>query len=112
MLRNVSSMDVTVETQEISEAYLAVINALSCVSERHAWIFVSKVEDNTYDSPSAKRVKRDDNSFAPMTALTTGQRTRTALSLGDIRKEYTVELERQKIILGKTDDLGLDARDF
>jgi hypothetical protein len=63
LLRNASKsdMDVNLETLEISEAYLAVINALSCVSENNAWIFVYKLEDaeNT-DSPAAKRVKRDD----------------------------------------------------
>jgi len=62
LLRNASTsdMDVNVETLEISEAYLAVINALSCVAEKNAWIFVYKLEDQgTAESP-AKRVKRDD----------------------------------------------------
>jgi hypothetical protein len=60
LLRNASTseMDVDLETLEISEAYLAVINALSCVAEQNAWIFVSKVVE--VDSPAAKRVKRDE----------------------------------------------------
>jgi len=55
-------MDVDLETLEISEAYLAVINALSCVSENNAWIFVSKVND-VEESPTAKRVKREERGF-------------------------------------------------
>jgi hypothetical protein len=36
-------------------------------------------------------------------------RTRIALSLEDIRKEYSTELERQQIILGKVaDEFGLE----
>ena len=61
LLRNASTteMDVDLETLEITEAYLAVINALSCVSENNAWIFVSKV--NEVESPPAvKRVKREE----------------------------------------------------
>jgi hypothetical protein len=61
LLRNASTteMDVNLETLEISEAYLAVINALSCVNEKNAWIFVSKVVV-AEESPAAKRVKRED----------------------------------------------------
>lgn len=55
-----SDMDVDLETLEISEAYLAVINALSCVAEKNAWIFVSKTDD--IESPAPKRIKRDENS--------------------------------------------------
>jgi hypothetical protein len=55
-------MAVDMETLEISEAYLAVINALSCVSETNAWIFVSKV-DEIEESPAAKRVKREEKGF-------------------------------------------------
>jgi hypothetical protein len=44
---------------EITEAYLAVINALSCVSENNAWIFVSKVNE-VESSPAVKRVKREE----------------------------------------------------
>ena len=55
-------MDVDLETLEISEAYLAVINALSCVNENTAWIFVSKVND-VEESPAAKRVKREEKGF-------------------------------------------------
>ena len=64
LLRNASTsdMDVDLETLEISEAYLAVINALSCVAEKNAWIFVSKVDD--IESPAPKRIKRDENSAA------------------------------------------------
>ena len=64
LLRNASTtdMDVDLETLEISEAYLAVINALSCVSENTAWIFVSKVND-VEESPAAKRVKREEKGF-------------------------------------------------
>ena len=60
LLKNASTleMDVNLETLEISEAYLAVISALSCVAEQNAWIFVSKVDG--FDSPSEKRIKRDD----------------------------------------------------
>lgn len=66
LLRNASTsdMDVDLETLEISEAYLAVINALSCVAEKNAWIFVSKVDD--IESPARKRIKGDDNSAAPL----------------------------------------------
>ena len=65
LLRNASSteMDVDLETLEISEAYLAVINALSCVSEKNAWIFVWKLND--IESPAPKRVKREENSKTP-----------------------------------------------
>jgi hypothetical protein len=36
-------------------------------------------------------------------------RTRIALSLEDIRKEYSTELERQQIIFGKVaDEFGLE----
>ena len=61
LLRNAltTEMDVDLETLEISEAYLAVINALSCVSENNAWIFAFKVND-IEESPSAKRVKREN----------------------------------------------------
>ena len=64
LLRNASTtdMDVDLETLEISEAYLAVINALSCVNENTAWIFVSKVND-VEESPAAKRVKREEKGF-------------------------------------------------
>jgi hypothetical protein len=60
LLRNASSadMDVDVETLEISEAYLSVINALSCVAESNAWIFISQVSES--ESPSTKRTKRHD----------------------------------------------------
>jgi hypothetical protein len=59
LLRNASTseMDVDMETLEISEAYLAVINALSCVVEKNAWIFI--VKPDQVDSPAPKRVKRD-----------------------------------------------------
>ena len=62
LLRNASTseMDVNMETLEISEAYLTIINALSCVAERNAWIFVYKVDES--ESPAAKRIKRDDKS--------------------------------------------------
>lgn len=61
LLRNASTteMDVDLETLEITEAYLAVINALSCVSENNAWIFVSKVNE-VESSPAVKRVKREE----------------------------------------------------
>jgi len=64
LLRNASTteMDVDLETLEISEAYLAVINALSCVSEKNAWIFVSKVTE-AENSPAAKRIKREEKGF-------------------------------------------------
>jgi hypothetical protein len=40
-------------------------------------------------------------------------RTRMALSLEDVRKEYAVELERQQIILGKVaDEFGLEGIDI
>jgi hypothetical protein len=40
-------------------------------------------------------------------------RTRIALSLDDIRKEYSTELERQQIILGKVaDEFGLEGFDI
>lgn len=60
LLRNASTseMDVDLETLEISEAYLAIINALSCVTEKNAWIFVSKVDD--VESPATKRIRRDE----------------------------------------------------
>jgi nuclear pore complex protein Nup160 len=60
LLRNATSseMDVDLETLEISEAYLAIINALSCVAARNAWIFVSKIDD--VESPAVKRIKMDD----------------------------------------------------
>ena len=102
LLRNASSseMDVDLETLEISEAYLAIINALSCVAKKNAWIFVYKV--NEVESPAAKRIKMDDH----------GTRTRIALSLEEVRKEYAVELERQQIILGKVaDEFGLEGFD-
>jgi hypothetical protein len=110
LLRNTSTteMDVNVETLEISEAYLSVINALSCVAENNAWIFVSKVED--VESPATKRVKRAETGRIVLLAeLILGTRMRLALSLEDVRKEYTVELERQHIVLGKVaDEFGLD----
>lgn len=103
LLRNASAVeiDVNMETLEISEAYLAVINALSCVAVENAWVFVMKAEDAT-ESPAAKRVKRND----------TGVRMRTALSLEDIKKEYAVELERQEIVRGKLADDGADGFDL
>lgn len=60
LLRNISTtdMDVDLETLEISESYLAVINALSCVVEKNAWIFVSKIDET--DSPAPKRIKREN----------------------------------------------------
>ena len=60
LLRNVTSseMGVDLETLEISEAYLAIINALSCVAAKNAWIFVTKVDD--VESPAVKRIKMDD----------------------------------------------------
>jgi hypothetical protein len=60
LLRNVtlSEMGVDSETLEISEAYLAIINALSCVTAKNAWIFVTKVDD--VESPAVKRIKMDD----------------------------------------------------
>lgn len=62
LLRNASTseLDVNLETLEISEAYLAIVNALACVSEKNAWIFVSKVDE--VESPAVKRIKRDDKS--------------------------------------------------
>jgi len=103
LLRNASTseMDVDLETLEISEAYLAIINALSCVAKKNAWIFVSKVDE--VESPAVKRIKMDDHG---------GTRTRIALSLEEVRKEYAVELERQEIILGKVaDEFGLEGFD-
>jgi len=45
--------------------------------------------------------------------LIEGTRTRIALSLSDVRKEYAVELERQQIILGKVaDEFGLEGFDI
>ena len=44
--------------------------------------------------------------------LILGTRTRIALSLKEVRKEYAVELERQQIILGKVaDEFGLEGFD-
>jgi hypothetical protein len=41
--------------------------------------------------------------------LIIGIRTRMALSLEEVKKEYGVELERQQIVLGKVvDEFGLD----
>jgi len=117
LLRNasVSDLDVNIETLEISEAYLAVINALSCVAERNAWIFAYKLDDpeNT-DSPVAKRIKRDDKGIPLFDgSLLAGGRRRMALSLQDIKKEYEVELERQQVILGKiADEYGLEGYDL
>jgi nuclear pore complex protein Nup160 len=104
LLRNMSStdMDVDLETLEISEAYLAIINALSCVAEENAWIFVTKVKEID-EEMAAKRVKRDEQE----------KRIRTALSLKDVKKEYALELERQQLILGKVaDELALDGIEF
>ena len=102
LLRNSSSaeLDVNFETLEISEAYLAVINALSCVADENAWFFVSKIEKD--ESPS-KRARIDGK----------GAEIRIALSLEDVRTEYAVELERQQIIIGKVaDEFGLDEVDI
>ena len=61
LLKNTSNleMDVNYETLEISEAYLAIINALSCVAEKNAWIFVYKAVES--GSPPAKRIKTDND---------------------------------------------------
>jgi hypothetical protein len=69
LLRNASTseMDVDLETLEISEAYLAVINALSCVAEENAWIFISKVVE--VESPAAKRVKRDEQGIYSISSI-------------------------------------------
>jgi hypothetical protein len=61
LLRNASTSDMDVDLETL-EAYLSVINALSCVAEKNAWIFVSKVDD--VESPVPKRIKRDENSTA------------------------------------------------
>jgi hypothetical protein len=46
-------------------------------------------------------------------ALTIVTRTRLALSLVEVRKEYTAELERQQIILGKVaDEFALEGLDI
>ena len=64
LLRNASSsqMDVNAETTEIVEAYLAIINALSCVAKNNAWIFAWTIADST-ESPSAKRARREEKSI-------------------------------------------------
>lgn len=112
LLRNASTSDVDVdlETLEISEAYLAVINALSCVAEKNAWIFVSKTTE--IDSPSPKRMRREQGSRG-LAMLTLGTRERVAMSLEEVRKEYVLELARQEIILGKVaDEFGLEGFDI
>jgi nuclear pore complex protein Nup160 len=113
LLRNASTagMDVNLETLEISEAYLAVINALSCVADKNAWIFVSKLEECDEPSPT-KRVRREQGGNW-LSWLTLGTRTRMAMSLEEVRKEYVLELQRQEIILGKvTDEFGLEGVDI
>ena len=64
LLRNASSsqMDIDAETTEIAEAYLAIINALSCVAKNNAWIFAWTVEN--MESPVAKRVRREEKSLS------------------------------------------------
>jgi hypothetical protein len=76
LLRNASSaqMDVDAETTEIAEAYLAIINALSCVAKSNAWIFAWTVVDKA-ESPSAKRVRREERSISLIVEWSNGRKS-------------------------------------
>jgi hypothetical protein len=76
LLRNVSSsqMDVDAETTEIAEAYLAIINALSCVAKNNAWIFAWTVVDKA-ESPASKRVRREEKSMSLILERSNGRKS-------------------------------------
>ncbi|KAI5788186.1 hypothetical protein FPQ18DRAFT_344178 [Pyronema domesticum] len=77
-------------SRTVADAYLALINVLSCVREDQAWILSDTRVDASTEDRGAKRTKMD------------GERSthqRQVLTLQDIKLEYQAEIERVGLLL-------------
>ncbi|KAG9232089.1 nucleoporin Nup120/160-domain-containing protein [Amylocarpus encephaloides] len=80
-LQNAGEGDRTLEADEletpVTKQYMTLINALSCVDKKQAWIL--------YEEPPQKGSKSSRNGIQPK---------RKVITLDDIRKDYQAELDR------------------
>lgn len=78
----------------VSDAYLALINVLSCVQEDQAWILSdTRADDGSGGADrSIKRPKLADGARS-------AHQQRQVLTLADIRHQYHAEVERVGLLL-------------
>lgn len=107
---NVGSKDPN--SRVVTDAYLALINVLSCVDEDQAWVLSTRRTDAGEGTAtgSIKRVRLDSGKFphsymyveavADLTLYNTGtQQRREVLTLADLKQGYQAEVERVGLLL-------------
>lgn len=107
---NIGSADPGCST--VTDGYLVLLNALSCVGEDQAWILSSRrIEPEGNETGMPKRAKlancKSPHLLTPSfflhnqadgggnkTAVVSSRQERQVITLGDIRKDYQIEVER------------------
>ncbi|CCG83012.1 Nucleoporin nup120 [Taphrina deformans PYCC 5710] len=82
---------------DITEGYLAIINALRCLDSNEAWIIVGTLDQ---EAPSQKRTKTHNSEGQSVNVL------RKVLKLSDIRAEYDRELRNMEAQLLELQELA------
>ncbi|KAH8148666.1 uncharacterized protein LAJ45_07377 [Morchella importuna] len=78
-------------SRSVSDGFLVLLNAMSCVGEEQAWILSTKrVEDGQGSSAKRTRVGNEVSSAAVK---------RTVVTVEDVRKAYQIEVERVGLLL-------------
>lgn len=82
------------DSRVVSDAYLALINVLSCVQEDQAWILSDTRADDGSGGPD-RNIKRPKLADGARSA----HQQRQVLTLADIRHQYHAEVERVGLLL-------------
>jgi nuclear pore complex protein Nup160 len=80
-------------SRTVADAYLALINVLSCVEEGQAWILSDTRVDGS-DGTTDRSTKR-----AKLEGTRSSTHQRQVLTLADIKAEYQTEVERVGLLL-------------
>ncbi|KAF3007210.1 hypothetical protein E8E14_006953 [Neopestalotiopsis sp. 37M] len=83
----------------VTRQYLMLINTLSCVDEKQAWITTEGADNNNGDSLKASMTSMS-GSFSGAVVGGSGSGKRKVVTLADIRRQYQDELDRISAISG------------
>lgn len=87
---SVGSSDPT--SRSVSDGFLVLLNAMSCVAEDQAWLLSSKRIDDGGSQGTGKRMRKEGGAGgAPV--------KRGVVKLEDVRKRYIAEVERVTVLL-------------
>lgn len=119
-LRELGEGDVPLETSggggesdvldtAVTRQYLMLINVLSCVDHKQAWITTSVPPLNSSADNSSSSREQGEVSGSASKKARRAEETRRVVTLADIRKEYQDELDRIAAI--QNDQFGFEAGD-